>query len=373
MKVALVLDTTLDSDAGVQQYFKGLGRFLLGEGHDIRFIVPPSKDIGEFKGKILTFGKNIDPLGNVTSVPISFQIGGGNEINKMLERERFDIVHASAPMSPFMGAKVVSRSKCPVVITYHTHMQRVLYRLGARFLRFLLWGAIKNIDTFIAVSDIAKKEARHVIPGNYRVITNAVDIHAFSPQNKPLSKFSDGKKNILFLGRLEERKGAEYAIRAFEIVKKEVPNSRLIIVSDGPLRSQLELLVEELELQDVVFEGYIDEKLKPNYYASADICVFPALFGESFGIVLIEAMATGKVTIGYDNEGYAFVLRNIPKLLVQRKDVEGLSKKVVEFLNDDKLKKEYEQKCLHEAKRYSWQHVGKQILDVYKDLQKNRQ
>jgi phosphatidylinositol alpha-mannosyltransferase len=368
MKVGLVLDTTLDSDAGVQQYFKGLARYLIKNGHTIRFLVPQSRNTGEFKGKIINLAKLFNPLGNSTTVPISFSISGSKKIKKVLEKEKFDVIHISAPFSPFMGAKVVQHAKCPVVIIFHTRTKNWFYRLGGMLLRLIMWPQYKKIDGFISVSDVSEYEAKLAIPGDYTRIPNAVDVSLYSPKVKKLKKFDDGIKNILFLGRLEDRKGAYYAIKAFEKVSAEFSNSRLIIAGDGPLRNELEQLVRDLKIKNVVFEGYIDEELKPNYYSSADICVFPALYGECFGIVLVEAMASGKIPLAFDNKGYSFVLKGLPELLIEKRDTKTLSKKILFYLKNPIEKKGCEKKCLEYVKRFSWESVGDKVMKLYKSL-----
>lgn len=370
MKIGLVLDTTLDSDAGVQQYFKGLARFLLSLGHDIRFLVPPSKDKGEFKGKIISFGSNFSPIGNATSVPIAFFFGGGSRIKEVLEDEKFDVIHISAPFSPFLGAKFIKHAECPVVLTYHSAMKNWIYRLGAILLRIYLGGVYKRVDAHIAVSEVAKAEALLTIPGEYKIIPNGVRLSNFNPKVKPIEKFLDKKLNILFVGRLEERKGVYYLIKAFKKVKDDFKNVRLVIVGEGPARKKLENLVNELSLEDVVFEGYIYEDQKSRYYASADLCVFPAIYGESFGIVLIEAMSSGKIPISFANEGYKFVLRSLQDLLVEPKNVDELAGKILKFLKGPKLRQRYEKMCLKESKKYGWETVGNQILEIYMKLNK---
>lgn len=129
-------------------------------------------------------------------------------------------------------------------------------------------------------------------------------------------------------------------------------------------------IVRDLKLSDVEFEGYVDEDLKAGYYASADICVFPAIYGECFGIVLIESMASGKVTLAYENEGYSFVLRNIPDLLVENRSIEKLSDEIIRYVKDENLREKIAKRCLEEAKTYSWEDIGSKVLSIYKDLLK---
>ncbi len=338
------MDTTMDSDAGVQQYFKGIGKFLLEEGHDVRFLVPHSprsKKSGEFKDKIISFGKSITPPFSTTSVPLALNLGS-RQITKVLEREKFDVIHVGAPFSPMLGGKIIKHAKCPVVATYLIYTQDKLHEIGVRLLSLIQKSAHRKIRTMIVPSDAAEREARKVTKGlvdekKFTTIPIGVDTSKFSPEVPPLDRFRGGR-NILFLGRLEKRKGVEYLLRAFELIKREISDSKLIIAGDGPERGTLEALAEDLKLRDVLFEGYIDEKEKPRYYASADVCVFPALYGESFGVVLVEALASGKPVIAFANEGYSFVLKNMPESLVEVGDVKGLAEGVVRVLGGEEEK-----------------------------------
>lgn len=367
MKVGFVLDTTLDSNAGVQQYFKGLARFLIEKGNDIRFLVPPSKDEGEFKGRIYSFGKTIVLPGNANIVPTSFFVSK-KKIKEVLDRENFDIIHISAPFMPQFGAKVIDLADCPVVSSYTIFSKSKIFLFFGLILGIFLSRIYKKIDGFIAISEAAKEEAKKTIPGKYKVIPVGIDLERFSHNVKPLEKFKGDKLNILIVSRLEKRKGVKYLVKAFDCVKKQFPKVQLIIAGDGSQRVNLERLVTDLKLNDVIFEGYITEEIKPNYYASADLCVFPSIFGESFGVVLIESMASGKTTIAFANEGYSTVLKGFPKLLVTPRDTRELSSRILEFLRDDKLREEYSNRCLKEASKYKWERVGRQVLDVYKEI-----
>jgi len=367
MNVGIVIDTTLDSDAGVQQYFKGLARYLIKRGHNVTFLVPQSINRGEFKGRIISLSKTFTPFISSTRVPISLPTSK-KKIVSVLQEKQFDMIHIGAPFSPFLGAKVVENAQCPIVLTYLVITSNKINRLGLKILKLILKKAYKKIDAHIALTEGAYVEARAAIPGKYRIIPGGVNMMKYSPDQKPLKRYVDDLKTILFLGRLEKRKGVRYLLKAFAIVQKRIPNTRLIIAGDGPEREELETLAKRLKIKNVVFEGYIDEKLKPRYYASADICVFPSIFGESFGVVLVEALASGKVVLAYDNEGYQGVLKNLPKLLVRRYSVGELSRKIISFLSNVQKKKEYEVKCYNESKRFHWDVVGEQILTVYKSL-----
>ncbi len=366
MKIGLVLDTTLDSDAGVQQYFKGLARFLISKGHHIKFLVPPSQNNKEFKDRIVSFGKEIVLKGNANTVRTVI-FTRKSKIRRVLKKEQFDVLNIAAPFSPFLGAKILREANCPIVSTYLVYGKSFFNRIGGLFLKIVLGGVYRRIDSFIAVSDAAEREARVVIPGDYKLIPIGINLDKYNEGVESIRKYSnDGMKNIVSLGRFEKRKGQIYLVRAFKKVKKVVKNARLILIGDGPEKKKIKKAIDNLALDDVVLTGYIPERLKSNYYASADLCVFPSLYGESFGVVLIEAMASGKATVTYANKGYRYVLRDIPDLLVENKNIDKLAEKIIDLLQDDKLRKECENRCLQEVKKFSWKNVGEEILKEYR-------
>lgn len=367
MKIGFVLDTTLDSNDGVQQYFKGLARYLIKKGHEVKFLVPPSQNRGEFRGKIVTFGKEVTVRGNANTVKTVF-LTKTKRIRYVLNKENFDVIHIASPFSPFLGGKIIKYTNCPVVSTYLVYGRNNLYRIGGFLLSLLLFRIYKKIDKRIAPSFMAKKEAELTMPGKYELIPLGVNISSYSPNVRALEKYDNGKINILFLGRLEKRKGVDHLLDSYSRVFSRFKNTRLIIAGDGPERQKLEKMVKDLNLKGVIFAGYVDEDIKARYYASADLCVFPALYGESFGVVLIEAMASGKPTIAYKNEGYSFVLRNLKMLLVENRNKDKLASKMIQFIKSRKLRENYGQMCLAESKQYSWENIGKRIIKIYKDL-----
>ncbi len=361
------MDTTLDSNDGVQQYFKGLARYLIKEGHRVRFLVPPSQNKGEFKGKVITFGKEITLKGNANTVKTVF-LTKTRRIKSILRKENFDIIHIASPFSPFLGGKIIRYADCPIVSTYLVYGRNHLYRIGGFLLSLMLFKIYKKIDKRIAPSFMSKKEAELTMPGKYELIPLGVDISSYSPDVKTLTKYNDNKINILFLGRLEKRKGVDHLLYSYLRVSNIFENTRLIIAGDGPEREKLQRLTKNLKLKNVIFEGYVEEDIKPRYYATADFCVFPALYGESFGVVLIEAMSSGKPTIAYKNEGYSFVLRNLQMLLVDNGNKNKLASKMIQFTKSRKLRENYGKMCLEESKQYSWESIGERILKIYKDL-----
>ncbi len=368
LKIGLLMDTILHSDAGVQQAMKGLGRFLLSKGHDVKFIVPNSEDKGEFKGRIVSLGLEFNPFFNTTSVPLSL-FASRREIREALEREQFDLIHAGIPDNPLFGGRVINHAECPVVVTFMSYLKDEFHRFGIEFMEKGFSQTYKVVDYCIAPSLAAKEHAEKVFPAEFNIIPFGIESRKDSLKSvEKLKKFDDGKFNLLFLGRLERRKGVIYLLQAYKHLRERNKNVRLILVGDGPRRFMLERYVGDEGLEDVVFEGYIDEELKAAYYASADLCVFPAIYGESFGIVLIEAMLAGRVPIVFGNPGYSWVMRDIPELIVPNRRKDLLTEKIAQLIKNPDMLIELKKRCVSKSREYKWDSVGPKILKVYEDV-----
>ena len=204
------------------------------------------------------------------------------------------------------------------------------------------------------------------------VIPNGIDLTEFNPQVSKIKKFQDGKINILFAGRIEERKGLIYLLKAYRSLPQS--NLRLIIVGDGKLKEECELWTKENNLENVHFEGKVSQKKLPSYFTTADIFVSPAIHGESFGIVLVEAMASGTPVVGFANEGYKGLLEGTKgqDFLAPPKNHKTLAKKISKLIENKKLRDEMEEWGIEEAKKYSWEKIAQEVLTFYQLCQKQK-
>ncbi|MFC1979533.1 glycosyltransferase family 4 protein, partial [Chloroflexota bacterium] len=180
-------------------------------------------------------------------------------------------------------------------------------------------------------------------------------------------QFCDCKLNILFVGRLEKRKGLNYLLKAYKWVKEEFPESRLIIVGPGTrLRRKYEKEVRKRGFEDVIFVGYVSQDDLPRYYKTADIFCAPAIGWESFGIVLLEAMAAGKPVVASNIQGYASVVTHgVEGLLVPPKDEALLAQALISLMKDETLRQQMGARGRLKAEEYGWEHVAQRILDYY--------
>ncbi len=221
----------------------------------------------------------------------------------------------------------------------------------------------------IAVSTAALQFVSRYFPGDYRVIPNGVNLEHFGPQVAPLQQFMDGKQNILFVGRFEKRKGAKYLLRAIPRIREWFPQTRFIFVGEGRLRRGFQQFVERHGWQDVVFAGYVSDEDLPRYFASAHIFCSPATGGESMGIVLLEAMASGKPIVASNISGYATVVSHgVDGLLTTPRNSEELAWAVEHLLGHEPLRQQFIQAGLHKAREYAWPRVAESVLEFYYEL-----
>ena len=210
---------------------------------------------------------------------------------------------------PALSPTVLRRSRAVNIGTFHASRRKYF---GYYYGRPLLKRYIRRIHGRICVSNAARDFVSHYFPGDYRIIPNGVDVDAFRVQRPLFPELNDGKLTMLFVGRLEKRKGLVYLLHALPYVQHHFPQLRLIVVGafDEEDMREYRQVVTELGLRDVVFKGFVSTEDKLRYYQMCDLFVSPALGRESQGIVLLEAMAAGKPVIASDIDGYRAVLRH---------------------------------------------------------------
>lgn len=367
MKIALVSPYDFAYPGGVCNHISCLERHLTRMGHQVRIIAPASEAVS-------TVGDRFIPIGKPRSVPVSGSIARitlspwlSSRIKSVLDQEKFDIIHLHEPLMPMLCTTVLRLSHTPNVGTFHASGGKPWYSFGTPVGKLLLKKWFHKLDGRIAVSEPAMTYVRKHFPEDYTLIPNGVDSEHFSPGVPPIDEFNDGKLNILFVGRLEKRKGLDYLLEAYRWVKQEIPNSRLIIVGPGiRLRHKYEKKIMRSGLKDVVFIGYAAYRELPRYYKTADIVCSPATGRESFGIVLLEAMAVGKPIVASNIEGYGGILTDSAEgLLVPPRNVEKLAQALISLMTDKSLRQQMGAKGRLKAAEYDWEHIAQRVLNYY--------
>jgi len=363
MNIAQVSPYDYAYPGGVNTHISHLALQLAKMGHHIKILAPCSnkKDLPSTEG-IIPLGKTIPWISNGSVARITLSMWLLPKIKPILEDGEFDIMHFHEPLFPSLPWIVLPQSRSVNVATFHAYYRR---SIGYWYWQPLCTWYYKMIHSKIAVSEWAKGFVSRYFPGDYNIIPHGVDTERFSPENAPIEDFCDGKLNILFVSRLEKRKGITYLLKAYKRVKEEIPQSRIIIVGPGN-KDRYQELVNTINLKDVVFTGGVSHADLPRYYRTADIFCIPATGQESFGIVLLEAMASGKPIVASNIPGFAGVLTHGAEgLLVTPRDDEALADALLSLLKDQDLRQQMGSNGRSKAERHSWESIARRTVDFY--------
>lgn len=368
MKILLVSPYDYNYPGGVNHHVLRLEENFTRMGHEVKLVFPASGHKTPPRENITFIGRPI-PIhasGSIVRSPVSPSLFFSKKIEEFLEREKFDIVHLHEPLFPPLTTGFLRKSRAVNIGTFHASRSR---SWGYWFWKPLLRTWFARLDGKIAVSAAARDFISHYFPDNYTIIPNGVDT-AFFSDIPPIEEFRDGKVNILFVGRLEKRKGFRYLMEAYRLVKRENPQIRLLVVGPtGLSRRKYELLVRRYRLEDVVFAGYVPFEELLRYYHTADIFCSPATGNESFGMVLLEAMAASKPVIASNISGYAGLVQNgVEGLLVKPKDVKMLAGALDLLIKDKQLRESLGKAGRLKAEQYRWEHIAERVLAFYEEV-----
>ena len=372
MKVGLISFHSFSGPGGVKSHLLGLSKEFEKKGIKTKIIVPRVHLNENYSKKVILLGTSI-PVnlgGGMTDLVFNFAPG---TIETILIKEKFDILHFHNASVPSFFQILISplSFKSLNILTLHSDISRMKFlkkvpQIFELFVKFCNW----RIDGAIAVSRVAFKGLKDFKKPKI-IIPNGIDLERFNPYQPKIKKLKDGKLNLLFVGRIEKRKGLIYLLRAFYFLRKKYQNLRLIVVGEGPEREKCENFVKKYAIPDVVFLREIEKKL-PSIYTSCDIFCAPSIFGESFGIIILEAMASRLPVVGFANEGFKEILKGKKgeEFLVKIKDYRSLAKKIELLIRNENLRDEMGRWGEKEAKKYSWEKISEKILAFYRYCQK---
>jgi phosphatidylinositol alpha-mannosyltransferase len=328
--------------------------------------------------------EDVYALGAVTPIPangsiarISLSPDLGRTIKAILRAERFDIVHLHEPLMPAVPLLVLRYSAGPNVGTFHAFGDMSpAYAMGRPILRRFF----DRLDGRIAVSPSAFDYVSQYFGGEYEIIPNGVDVARFGSALSPVAWMRDGRPTLLFVGRFEEhRKGLRWLLQALPLVEPYFPDLRLVVAGSG----DSEGVVEWLPLRDytrpertiyrsagsaleVEFTGFVLEEDLPRYYRSCDVYCAPSTGGESFGVVLLEAMAAGTPILASRIPGYASVLTHGREgFLTEPKNPAAIAAGIIRLLSDPDLRSAMGQAGKRTAAQYDWPIVAGRVLAFY--------
>jgi len=382
MRIGLISFHSFYQPGGVKRHVLGLYKEFKRRGIYSKIIAPRRNWREDYGSDVILLG---------TSFPITFD-GSQSDfdinfnplaIEMALKKEKFDILHFHN-CGLFSSLQILERSQALNILTFHANIEKSEFLKRFPIFLYLLTKIVQwKIDGIIGVAPLNLKVFKD-FKSPKAVIPNGIDLEEFNPRvpklKSPTFLPKKGGVNILFVGRIEKRKGLIYLLKAYKILQKKLgggwvsSNLRLIIVGEGELKEDCQKYVKENDLNEVYFEGQITGPKLPSYYNSCDIFCSPAIFGESFGLVLVEAMACGKPVVAFANEGYEQVLKGKGKqFLAKPRDYKTLAKKLEILIKNKKLRKEMGEWGLKEAKKYSWPKIADQVLNFYQLCRKSKQ
>jgi len=371
VRIALVSPYDFAYPGGVTVHVSQLKAQLQRMGHKVSILAPCSKP-DDFIGEpaLIPIGRPY-PLpmgGSVARIALSLTLAA--KVKSALREGEFEVVHLHEPLVPALPITVLRFSQSINVGTFHAfHGTSRLYRYTRRILR--RW--FRKLHGKIAVSRPAMEFISKYFPGFYNVIPNGINLEMFSPQVIPIPELRDGKFNILFVGRMEKRKGLKYLLGAYARIKWYYPNIRLIIVSPQKLNRECEQMISERDIRDVLMFQNIPYQLIPRYYRSADVFCSPAIGKESFGIVLLEAMAAGTPVIATQIPGHASIITHEQEgLLVPPQSEEAIAAALMRVLEEKGLREGLAEAGQAAAMDYGWESIAEKVEGYYRRLLSER-
>ncbi len=369
----MVSDVYYPFPGGITEHVHHLSYYLMGKGHDVVILTGNHKNgkkIGLNSVKVIRVGRGIlIPINrSFYSLPVSFHLQ--SRVREVLMSQEWDIVHVHGTFSPSLPLFTLLQSPYTNFMTFHpTHG----YSIGFEIFKPILQRAYENIHGKIAVSKSAERSISRHFPGDYRIIPNGVDIHRFGPHVMPEDGLREGnEKIILFVGRIEPRKGLSTLLKAFEKLLKQGENVKLLVVGDTPLRKVFELKAQKFGSR-VKFLGKVTAEEIPGIYRASDVFVAPATGKESFGIVLIEALASGKPVVASDIDGYREIISHgVDGFLVEPGDADSLARHIEKILKNPELASKMGEMGRRKVmERYSWEIVSSMVEDYYFEVLEN--
>ncbi|MGH2545230.1 MAG: glycosyltransferase family 4 protein [Ardenticatenaceae bacterium] len=371
LQVALVSPYDFSVFGGVNEHIRHLARHLRLRGHSVEILAPSSSDTPSEEEGVVLLGKGIVPVpfgGAIARISLSPHVWG--EVQHLLRNRRYDIIHLHEPTTPAVCPAVLYHSESVNVGTFHQYKEtHVGYEIANRIASHF----VEKLHGRIAVSRAARDFITSYFPGEYRLIPNGIEVATFGdPKLLPWEEYcTDGKLNILFVGRMERRKGLRYLLRAFRLVKEAIPEARLLVVGayDKEDRVPFVRYVRHFHIRDVKFIGPVSTVDKARWYKTAHIFCAPSTGGESFGIVLTEAMAAGAPVVASDIPGYRSVIRDrVTGVLVPPEDEEALAIALIRLLRDPARRQRLRDAARPAVRRYDWSVVSEQIESYYYEL-----
>lgn len=365
MRIGVVTEEWDPGLGSVRGEIEGFAREARRLGHSVKIVTGAARrgvpDAGG-DDDVVRIGSSRPVLRGGVLSRVTGGVGVGAALREVLARERFDVVHVHAPLSPVLPLLALHHARGPVVGSFHAHMRPGLaLRLAGRTLQRYL----DRIDAVTAVSRacLGRLEAR--VRGEVHIVPGGVDLDRFA-RGRRLRRFEDGKLNVLWIGRVERRNGLDVMLAAFQRAWRQI-DARLLVVGDGPLLRRARAAIPHDLAEDVVFAGPVGAD-RADWYATADVVCATAQ-GPSGGVTLLEAMAAGKPVLASDVEGYRDVVQHGREgELLAPADPAAWARALVRVSREPVRTAAYGERGRLTVQKHGWPRVAREVIGLYRTL-----
>ncbi|MEY3257436.1 MAG: hypothetical protein RL443_445 [Actinomycetota bacterium] len=361
IRIGMVCPYGWDTPGGVQSHMRDLAEYLIGEGHFVSILAPISDDAVSFEDYVVNAGKPISIPVNGSVARVLFGPLASSRAKQWIASGDFDLLHLHEPAIPSLSLLACSAAEGPLVGTFHvsTPKKKAIYAIGP-----ILEPIVEKLTARIAVSELARSTLKDHFDTDAVVIPNGIDGQKYA--NAPITKEFSGPNTIGFMGRFEEpRKGLQVLIDSLAIVARFVPDVKYLIAGPGDSDEFVKNLNPQLQNR-ITFLGRLSDRQKESFLKSVEIYVAPNTGGESFGIILTEALSAGTAVVASDIPAFKAVLENGEVgALFRNEDSSDLAKVIVALLRDDARREKLANNGKLSAQKYDWQVVAEQIESVY--------
>lgn len=367
MRIGLVCPYHMFRGGGVQEHVLAQHEELSRRGHYVKILTPQPRDFeGGAPEHMIFLGGSVNTkafVGSAWQMSVSVDT---DAIDEVFAREGFDILHFHEPWVPVWSRQLVFRSRCANVATMHG---RFMDTMTAKTITSVVTPytkpMIKYFDAFTGVSNAATEYFKGLSNRPVAIVPNGINIKKFNKAPKGIVRHS-AKKTVFYVGRLENRKGVKLLLDAFKELSTRRRDVHLIIAGAGPDEKKLRDYADFNDIPRVTFRGFITDEEKIRSYHRADLFCSPARYGESFGIVLLEAMAAGCPVVAGDNVGYQAVMKGTGAIsLVNPQDTVDFARRLELMLFDKDLRKLWLRWAGPYVKQFNYKNIVNQYLEVY--------
>ena len=376
MKIGIVSPYYMHTYGGVQSLILNMRGFLAERGHEVLVIAPRPRleeAVEQTPAGVVMLGASAE-INFRNPFHTTFPLAASNRqlVADFLVEQRFDVLHIHEPWMPLLPYQILQEATCPIVGTTHARwprswLNKSLEKARTPYFRLVLG----KLDKITAVSMVAAKNATLVDKDcKVLIIPNAIDYAAYSRQIKAARR-GDERPYILYLNRLERRKGPRLLLKAYRRYAEHHPSPLpLVIAGNGPQAEGLAGYVANHDLEHLVrFEGYVSNERKMELFANARLYVAPAPFGESFGIVLLEAMAADLPLLAGHNEGYKSVLTGVgAESLVNPNKSKDFAAALTRFTHDEDCRDSWLQWAREAIQKYDYSVIIDQYENCFKEV-----